>query len=705
MTPEELERLRLEEEALRLSQTSTGGTTSPGLNALMPPQNVDMTSVLPNPGPINQIPTDDATAQRIQEQMLRLAQTSTGGAVALQQVQPPVPELPSMEPETQWVGTRPEEEYQEQTRVSGMMDLPSPEGWVNAVKDQQRAIQEGVNAEQEGQSLVADMYEKASRDISDAQTALKDLEVKRQEEMNKQIERLEELKSQKINPNQYWENAETGTKIALVIASIAGGMAQAINGTPNAALNSLNTLISRDINAQKENLRKGISIQGSLLDISLKKFQNEEQAILASKILASERIQNQLKGVQARTNSQLVKNQADALISKLEAEKEEKLYQLQLSAGLKFNIEAQKRLKDRASLAYQQGPGKLINERITDPKQKGEAFKELKEITASNKTLEAIANVENVLKKYGGVQGFKTMLPFSDAIIEYESSLTNLEQTARQQAKSGGHFSDEDAQALLGFFPKKRDLILGRSDIRFDELRKFINGKKNPGVVLKTYGIDPRFGEASRIPSINARPQTASQIPQTIRSPSSSLSELVDKSSLAPKDAAAREDIKKAIATAAEGDKTLENLLFAIGKVESNFNSTAKAKTSTASGMFQQIDATAARYGSIDAKTDAKGNVIQIYKDNRGDYWEQAKSVAKHLKSLANDFDNNPFLMAMGYYRGEGAVKQGLLLGNGEIKEDKVPPNYSKDEWKTAINYAKNFVSILGEEPKMGLKK
>ncbi len=60
----------------------------------------------------------------------------------------------------------------------------------------------------------------------------------------------------KINPSQLWESRTTGQKIGSSIAIILSGIGQGLAGGPNMALGILDKAIDRDIDAQKENLRK-----------------------------------------------------------------------------------------------------------------------------------------------------------------------------------------------------------------------------------------------------------------------------------------------------------------------------------------------------------------------------------------------------------------------------------------------------------------
>lgn len=78
-------------------------------------------------------------------------------------------------------------------------------------------------------------------------------------ELNSQFESLSDewKKVKPVNPDQWWSNRSVGAKIAAVLGVAAGGFLKGHSGGQfqNNALNIINTAISRDIQAQLENIR------------------------------------------------------------------------------------------------------------------------------------------------------------------------------------------------------------------------------------------------------------------------------------------------------------------------------------------------------------------------------------------------------------------------------------------------------------------
>ena len=75
--------------------------------------------------------------------------------------------------------------------------------------------------------------------------------------------------TQKVNPNQYWENMSVPNRILANISIALGGVAGGISGKGgNMALDQINKQIDKDIDSQKANMNQGNNLLSKNLDIT-----------------------------------------------------------------------------------------------------------------------------------------------------------------------------------------------------------------------------------------------------------------------------------------------------------------------------------------------------------------------------------------------------------------------------------------------------
>lgn len=67
----------------------------------------------------------------------------------------------------------------------------------------------------------------------------------------------DDVMSQKLDPNHYWETRTTGQKISAAIGLLLGGIGSGLTKTPNYALQVIDKAIDRDVEAQKFNIQQG----------------------------------------------------------------------------------------------------------------------------------------------------------------------------------------------------------------------------------------------------------------------------------------------------------------------------------------------------------------------------------------------------------------------------------------------------------------
>ena len=72
-----------------------------------------------------------------------------------------------------------------------------------------------------------------------------------------------DLQKGEIDPNHYFGNLSTAGKFGTVAGLILGGIGAGLSGGKNVALETLNGLITRDIEAQKANINSKTSLLGA----------------------------------------------------------------------------------------------------------------------------------------------------------------------------------------------------------------------------------------------------------------------------------------------------------------------------------------------------------------------------------------------------------------------------------------------------------
>lgn len=576
-------------------------------------------------------------------------------------------------------------------------------GLRSAVSQQQSAIDAGMAAEQEGNALVANMFENASREITATKEQLAQLQSKKEEAINKELAKLDEFKKTKLDPRRWWNSQSDEAKVGLVIAAALNGFSTGFTGRgENYALNAINNAINKDLRSQANLLERGLTVQGKILGETSKKFADKQDALVAGKIMMLDKIKADLDATKARTASQLVKSNADKLKADLQVQMESELLKLQSQVGLKANAALQKQLQEQAKNAYATGVVKDINTRIKDPKQQKLALEELQGNQSVDKGIENVRNIEKVIAslKWNPL----IAIPGTEDNRKFLSTKSAIESAIVQAFRGLGAFSDQDRASIQGAVVNQLDTFINNGKPRFEGLYQILESKRPPTPVLDGYNINYRFGASQGNRVSSAAPQQSAPILDLDeRQPTSEKSSLVDTSTIAPKDPLVRQDIKNAIATAAGGDKPLEDMLFVLANRESRFDPNAKNPNSTATGMFQFIESTGESVGLVERDASKK-----IIRDDRKDYWKAAQGAAKLVKEELQRFAGSPLLVSAAYYAGPSAVKEGLILGQGKLDETKIPyrailqnkaiktkPEAEKI-WKHAVAYANDIISELG---------
>jgi hypothetical protein len=153
-----------------------------------------------------------------------------------------------------------------------------------------------------------------------------------QEAWNKKVELdnlQEELVNQKVDPNRFWHTAGTGSKIAAGIALALGGIGAGLTHGPNQALQMIDKLTERDIEAQKTNIGQ----KNNLFNMNLRRYQDQQMADHATRLQMNEALQSQIRLSAAKSGSMQAQAQGQLLLGQLEQNKAQLLNQFGIAAA------------------------------------------------------------------------------------------------------------------------------------------------------------------------------------------------------------------------------------------------------------------------------------------------------------------------------------------------------------------------------------
>ena len=233
---------------------------------------------------------------------------------------------------------------QQQPQQPNIMDQ-GLKGINSAYGAQMGAVNRLGQAQQESFENQAKLMEEASRKQAEYDNELKRVRDERNAYENDFMKRREELvkevdKAGDINPNRYWENKSTGNKISASIGIALGAIGSAMTGQGgNKALDIIQNAIDRDIDAQKANANKAqqrLQNQDSIFNLALKKYGDQETAMLAARSEALSRVELQIKAQANQSQSKEAKAKADLLSAQILEEKQKTDLALNQTAGAKY---------------------------------------------------------------------------------------------------------------------------------------------------------------------------------------------------------------------------------------------------------------------------------------------------------------------------------------------------------------------------------
>lgn len=178
------------------------------------------------------------------------------------------------------------------------------------IKGEQDAILGGKNAEAKGFAAQSQAIQ-SNLDQQQKSNQVYQNEVDQITKQNTDL--FNNVRTDKINPNQFWDSKTTGGKITAGIALLLGGISSGITGKSNPALDVIQKHIQDDIEAQKNNQTQGVN----LYKLGLEKYRDTQSAHQYATLQANALLQGQLSKIAAQTGSQTAQFQAQQAIHQL----------------------------------------------------------------------------------------------------------------------------------------------------------------------------------------------------------------------------------------------------------------------------------------------------------------------------------------------------------------------------------------------------
>ncbi len=200
------------------------------------------------------------------------------------------------------------------------------------------------------------------------------------------------ISNTQINPNHFWDNQSTGSKIGMLAGMIVSGFGAGA-GQGNMAMNIINKAIDQDIAAQKDNL----GTKENLLKANMLQYGNLNMAIDATRLnlLAATKgqidaSQAKLGGAMAQQNAALMKSEIDKQMMNTSlqlAQQKAGLDQFKNPQGMPVSQNGQQGI-DPNAMGYALLLGKMGYPGGIDPKDRETALKEQSEYEKMQKLLD-----------------------------------------------------------------------------------------------------------------------------------------------------------------------------------------------------------------------------------------------------------------------------------------------------------------------------
>ena len=351
-------------------------------------------------------------------------------------------------------------------------------GLNQAYGNQLKGIEGMQKAQEQAGQEQANVFKSIQQEQLDYNKQIQEINQKRQQEVENHFKNMEIAQKKledeaKINPNKYWEEKSTGSKIAATIGLALGAIGSAISGGENQALKILNNAIERDVDAQKNNYnmsRNKLTDKQNAFQLAMKEFGDQNTALLASKSSALGVAELKLKEIAAKSQSEEAKGKAQFLSGQIMEERGK--LNAAISASLQKNVAARQAsmgqgVEDPSVLPEEQQkkvvkmPNGLYKPAISE---QGAKVVNEQSIAASS-----IRNIISQLKKLSD-----PAIPLSTRAAQIDG--LKAEYTALKKNEMGlGVMSDSDRELVEATIGNPGSLMSDRAKAMLDQAEKNVD--------------------------------------------------------------------------------------------------------------------------------------------------------------------------------------------------------------------------------------
>lgn len=163
----------------------------------------------------------------------------------------------------------------------GIMDVQRKQQEV--AQRQAQALEQASRAQQAGAEEQQRIMAGLDKDVSELDQMRSSVEQKFVENMQAEMTAIQARRAEleKVEPKSFWQKADTGSKIGMAIAVLAGGIGQGLSGArTNAAVEAMNRAIDMDLAQQNK------MIDRQLASLDQRKMDLKDKQVLQNRLLA-----------------------------------------------------------------------------------------------------------------------------------------------------------------------------------------------------------------------------------------------------------------------------------------------------------------------------------------------------------------------------------------------------------------------------------
>lgn len=367
----------------------------------------------------------------------------------------------------------------QQAPASFVADISKP------LTQEKQAVQAGTEAENTAGQETAKAQEDYAKAISTGRT----LPAIFADYQSKDNALQQAFMDKKIDPDRFFHNMGTGSRVSAAIGMILGGVGSGLTGQPNLAYQALNNAIERDIDAQKNDQSKAMN----LWKMNKEALHDETQTRLAVENQYFNIAKAKIMSAAARAQGPLAAAKAAPIIADID----QRIIQNNQTRSI-LSHSAQGGLNDT-------DPAQLVTTLVTDPTKQQKVFDE---IEAAQNTKRSSSEILNAFDKAGSTINATDFVPGMEN--RYQKAL---------HALMGPTFKDVEGtvrQAAMDNMAHNTTPQFGDNKETLKTKREALQGylaSKSSAATAKGFGIDlnnfnstaPMSMDAGRVERMNGK--------------------------------------------------------------------------------------------------------------------------------------------------------------------------------------------------------